>query len=221
MSSASWMTARPPKTRRVADTKIARTGDDLSIRPHLTSMAPRTTHLTQKESVMRKHHKTLLTATGAIAAASTIAITGIAAAAAAPATQQTVSGTEHVQVMSTSTTSTTGSAIAYGAFTAAGTAHLGSAKVGTVVFPAGVIKLSHRPGKGTTHFNPKTCLAVISQPGTYTIVSGTGAYAGITGHGTYQLNLTFIASRSTGKCSSTQPPVAEQELLRLSGPVHL
>ena len=62
---------------------------------------------------------------------------------------------------------------------------------------------------------------MISQPGTYKITGGTGKYAGISGHGTYQLNLTFIASRARGKCSTAAPPVAQQELLRLSGPVHL
>ena len=70
-------------------------------------------------------------------------------------------------------------------------------------------------------FSPRTCLAMISQPGTYKITGGTGKYAGITGHGTYHLSFTFIAARAAGKCSASAPPVAQQELLRLSGPVHL
>jgi hypothetical protein len=166
---------------------------------------------------MLTHHKTLLAA----AAAAAIATTGVTAASASPRSQPAVSGTEHVQIMSTSTTSKTASAIAYGAFTAAGTAKLGSARAGTIAFPGGTIKLSHHAGKGTMHFSPKTCLATISQPGTYKITGGTGKYAGITGHGTYQLSFTFIASRTAGKCSTAVPPIAQQELLRLSGPVHL
>ena len=164
---------------------------------------------------MLTHHKRLLAATGAAAA---IAVTGVTAATATPHSQPRVSGTEHVQVMSTSTTSTTASAIAYGVFTAAGAADLGS---GTITFPGGTVKLSHHAGTGTRHFSPKTCLTMISQPGTYKIISGTGKYAGISGNGTYQLSFTFIGSRTKGKCSTTAPPVAQQQLLRLSGPVQL
>ena len=169
---------------------------------------------------MLKHARKLLAAAAAVAAA-TIAATSITAASAAPRTLPADSGTEHIQIMSTSTTSTTAGAIAYGAFTAAGTVQLGSAKLSKLVFPDGTISISPHPGKGTAHFNPKTCLNLISQPGTYQIVGGTGTYAGIGGHGTYQLNLTFIAARSQGTCSPKQPPVARQELLRLSGPVQL
>ena len=50
---------------------------------------------------------------------------------------------------------------------------------------------------------------------------GTGRYAGISGHGTYQLSLEIVAARTHGGCSSAQPPVAQQELLRLAGPVRL
>ncbi len=169
---------------------------------------------------MHKHHRRLLAAAVA-AAAGTIAVTGVTAASATPRTQPAISGTEHVQVMSTSTTSSPATAIAYGAFTAAGTAKLGSARVGTIAFPGGTIKLSHHAGKGTMRFSPRTCLAMISQPGTYKIIGGTGKYAGISGRGTYQLNLTFIAARANGRCSTAAPPAAQQELLRLSGPVHL
>ena len=169
---------------------------------------------------MPRNYGRLLAAAGAVATAATIAATSIATASAAPRAQQAVSGTEHVQVMSTSTTRPA-TAIGYGAFTAAGHADLGSGKLGKIIFPGGTIMISHRAGRGNNRFNPRTCLAIISQPGTYKIVGGTGRYAGISGHGKYRLSLTFIAARSKGKCSSAKPPVAQQELLRLSGPVHL
>jgi hypothetical protein len=162
----------------------------------------------------------LITAAAAAVAIAACTVTGVTAATAAPRSQPAVSGTEHVQIMSTSTTSKTASAIARGVFTAAGTARLGSGRAGTIAFPGGTIKLSHRAGKGTRQVSPGACLTTISQPGTYKITRGTGKYAGITGHGTYQLSLTFIAARKAGKCSSAAPPVAQQELLRLSGPVH-
>jgi hypothetical protein len=163
----------------------------------------------------------LIAAAGAAAAAAAITVTGVAVASATPRSQPAVSGTEHVQIMSTSTTSKRASAIAYGMFTAGGTARLGSGRAGTIAFPGGTIRLSHHAGKGTMRFSPRTCLAMISQPGTYKITGGTGKYAGISGHGTYQLSLTFIAARTRGKCSTSAPPAAQQELLRLSGPVHL
>jgi hypothetical protein len=169
---------------------------------------------------MLNSHNRLLAAGSAVAAAGAIAVTGATAASAAPRVQPPASGNEHLQIMSTSTTSSRASAIAYGAFTAAGTAKLDSAPVGTIAFPGGTIKISHHPGKGTMRFSPETCLTVIRQPGTYTITGGTGKYTGITGHGSYQLSLTFIASRTAGKCSTGIPPVGQQELLRLTGPVH-
>ena len=113
------------------------------------------------------------------------------------------------------------SAIARGVFTAAGQARVGDARVGTIAFPGGTIVLSHRPGKCSSHFYPAGCLSLISQSGSYQIVRGTGRYAGISGHGTYQLSLEIVAARVHGGCSSAKPPVAQQELLRLAGPVRM
>ena len=73
-----------------------------------------------------------------------------------------VSGTEYIQIMSASTTPGPASAIAHGAFTGAGEALLGDAKLGRMVFPAGTIVLSHEAGHSTSQFNPSTCLAIIS-----------------------------------------------------------
>ena len=154
--------------------------------------------------------------------ATAIAVTSVTAASASPRGHGIVNRTEYVQVMSASTASGPAGAIAYGAFTAAGEAYLGDARLGKIVFPRGTVGLSRKAGKSTSQFNPKTCLAIISQSGTYTIVSGTGTYAGIKGAGRYQLSLEFIARRSAnGKCSSTRAPVAQQKLVRLQGPVAL
>jgi hypothetical protein len=160
----------------------------------------------------------------AAAAVTVIAVTcaaGASAASAAPGTHQPRYSTEYVQIMSTATTGGPASAIARGVITAAGQADLGSAKIGRLVFPGGAITLSHRGSHGTSQFDPRTCLNLVSQAGSYQIVGGTGRYAGIRGHGTYQLSLEFISARSHGQCTSGRPPVAQQELLRLSGPVRL
>jgi hypothetical protein len=167
---------------------------------------------------MRKRNRLLLAAATTTVAV-TGAVTGVTAASASPGSHQAASGTEYVQIVSASTTPGPASAIARGVFTAAGQARLGDARIGTIVFPGGTIVLSHHADRGTSQFDPRTCLSVISQAGTYRIAGGTGRYAGISGHGTYQLSLEIVAARAHGDCSSAKPPVAQQELLRLSGPV--
>jgi hypothetical protein len=69
-------------------------------------------------------------------------------------------------------------------FDAAGEARLGDARDGTITFPAGTIVLSHHAEHGSSQFDPRSCLSVISQSGTYEFVRGTGRYTGISGHGT-------------------------------------
>jgi hypothetical protein len=164
---------------------------------------------------MRKHRKLLLAAT----AAAVITATGVTAAGASPASHQSAVGTEYIQVMSASTTPGPASAIARGVFTAAGQARVSEARTGTIVFPGGTIVLNHRAAHGSSHFYPAGCLSVISQSGSYQIVRGTGRYAGISGHGSYQLSVEIVAARVHGGCSPAKPPVAQQELLRLAGPV--
>jgi hypothetical protein len=165
---------------------------------------------------MRQYRKLLLAAAATTVAA--VTVTGVAAASASPVTGQAVSGIEYVQIMSTAATGPA-SAIARGVFAAGGLARLDDGSGGTIVFPGGTIMLSHRPAKSSSHFYPGGCLSLISQSGSYRIVGGTGRYAGISGHGTYQLSLEIVAARVHGACSSAKPPVAQQELLRLAGPV--
>ena len=164
---------------------------------------------------MLNYRRKLVTAVGGMVAAAALAVTGVTAASAAPA----ASGTEHMQVMSTSTTSGTASVIAYGVFTEAGKADLNSAKVTKFVFPNGTITVTHKKTGGSQHFNKTTCLATISETGTYQITGGTGSYAGISGSGKYQLSVLFLGAKSMGKCATTGAPLAQQELLRIAGPV--
>jgi len=168
---------------------------------------------------MRKNRRSLLAAVAVTSIAVIGAVTGGSAASASPGSPRAVSGTEYVQVMSTSTAGGPASVIARGVFTAAGEAHIGAGRVGTFAFPGGTITLSHRSGRQAPQVDPRTCLTVISQSGTYQITGGTGRYAGISGYGTYQLSLEFIFARSQGQCASGRPPVAQQQLLRLTGPV--
>jgi hypothetical protein len=171
---------------------------------------------------MRKNHRRVLAAAGSMLAAGAIALSGIAAAAAAPhAAQAGTSGIEHFQIMSTSATATKDTVIVYGLFTAGGVDITTSNTTDTFKFPNGTIKVRHSPGTGPQSFNRHTCLITVHQHGTYTLVSGTGKYAGISGHGRYKLDILAIGARSHGKCTQKKPPVTFELIVRASGPAHL
>jgi hypothetical protein len=159
--------------------------------------------------------RTLAAAIGTLSIAAVISGAGLAAASAAPA----ASGTEHFQAVSTSTSSRT-SIIFTGAFTAGGVANVGRT-TGTFKFPGGTFKITHSRGTGKQTFNPRTCLLTVSRHGTYTLGHGTGKYAGISGHGTYQLHILAVARRAHSKCSQSLPPAAFQQIINASGPVSL
>src|SRR5258708_7299061 len=147
--------------------------------------------------------RTLAVAIGTLLVAAVTSGAGLAAASAAPAE----SGTEHFQAVSTSPTSNTSSIIFTGAFTAGGVANIGRA-TGAVTFPGGTFKIRHSRGTGQSSFNPRTCLLTVNEHGAYVLGHGTGKYAGISGHGTYQLHVLAIAQRVHGQCSGSLPPAA-------------
>ncbi len=160
----------------------------------------------------------LASAVTVAAAATVIGGAGLAAAS----THTGVSGTENFQMMTTSATSTTDSVIASGVFTAPGVDHENqSNNTAKFVFSNGTVSLKHSPGTGTQSENPKTCLLTVNLHGTYTLTGGTGAYAGITGNGTYKLSILAIGARSGGKCSQSMPPLAWHQVINASGPVSL
>src|SRR5579875_2103317 len=156
---------------------------------------------------MTKLRSKVLTGMSVVAVAGAVAGTGLTAASASPATGASRSGFESFQLVTTSSRSTApASIIATGLFTAGGVDHPGS-KVDTAVFPNGTFKITHSRGTGTQHF-------------TYRLSGGTGAYAGISGHGIYRLSILLVAARnSAGKCSNKLPPAAFQQIIRAQGPV--
>jgi hypothetical protein len=170
---------------------------------------------------MTKLRSKILGGMSVVALVGVVAGTGLTAASASQVGASARSGFEHFQIMSTSDTSSTQSIIATGLFTAGGVDHAGD-RVDTVVFPDGTFKIAHSPGVGTPHFNPKTCLGLVAVNGTYRLSHGTGAYAGIRGHGIYRVNLTLVGARNAaGKCSDRLPPAAFQLIIRAQGPVSL
>ena len=103
-------------------------------------------------------------------------------------------------------------------FTAAGTDQENQkASTAKFAFPNGTVSVKHSPGTGTHSFNPKTCLATVNLHGTYTYTGGTGAYAGITGTGTYKMSILAVAARSGGKCSQSLPLVAYHQIVDATG----
>jgi hypothetical protein len=160
---------------------------------------------------------------GAVTAAGALTFAGLTTASAGTARHHgVISGIEHFQLMTTSATSNKEKIIALGkVFTAGGIDHEGS-KVDRVVFPGGTFKIRHSRGKGKQQFNPRTCLAVIQLHGTYKLFRGTGNFAGLRGHGKYQLSIVFVAARnSRGRCSEKKAPVAYQQVIKAHGPVSL
>ena len=159
----------------------------------------------------------IATAAGAVMAAAAAALW---LAVPAGATSAGVTGTENFQIMTTSATSSTASVIASGVFTAGGVDKQGN-KVDTFVFSNGSFKVAHS-GPSTAHLNPRTCLLTIVGHGTFKLSGGTGAYANISGAGTYKLNILAVAAKNAaGKCSQKLPPTAFQQIVKASGKVTL
>ena len=153
---------------------------------------------------------------GAIATGATaLAVTGAAFGSGA-------SGSEQFTFVSTSFTGHTFSAIGTGVFTAGGTANLpGKGKGGQVTFANGTVQLTHKQiGKPVATMNAKACYFAQTAKGTFTLVSGTGAYKGITGSGTYTSSFRFVGPIVNGKCGKGKP-VAVQGIITATGHVTL
>jgi hypothetical protein len=175
---------------------------------------------------MLKYGKRLLVAAGVVATASTITVSGLTAASASQAASHTAAShrtasTEHFRLMSTAATSSPSTIIATGKFTAGGTDIAGRTS-DLVKFPGGTFRISHSRGHGKQTVDRRTCLLNVREHGRYKLSHGTGAYAGISGHGRYVLRLTAVAARNAkGNCSQAKLPVAAQETIRAHGPVKL
>jgi hypothetical protein len=147
-----------------------------------------------------------------VGAATVIVIVGAA-------TASTGTKVEHLSFVSTGTDGAY-SVIGTGGFTDGGVARLLNGQ-GTLYLQKGTIKVTVRPGKHSGRPNLKTCLAALTQSGTYKLVGGTGAYKGISGSGSYVGHFTLVGKMLKGKCSRTANPVAAQLIVRGNGPVTL
>ncbi len=166
---------------------------------------------------------------GAVAVAVTalvvpLTVTSAGATSASPTAHHAAGAKEeHFTGMSTNTAvnSTTSTVIATGAFTAGGKDHQLSNHKDRFKFPNGSFVVTHK-GKQHITFNAKKCLLSGKGHGTFVLSKGTGAYAGISGHGVYVLSLAGVGQRkSNGKCDANNnaPPVAFEQLIRAHGKV--
>ncbi len=85
-----------------------------------------------------------------------------------------------------------------------------------LVFPEGTLTLT-LTGTGDFRFNARACIGFNTSRGTWVITSGTGAYAGVTGQGTFEGRNTLSGRRTPEGC----PPVADRLIsnIRLVGTV--
>lgn len=169
---------------------------------------------------MMKLRNRILAGVSVLVVAGATAIAGVTSASASPAAPSGSAGFEFFSLMTTSPSSPSSSIIATGVFTAGGTITDTSNTTANVTFPRGTFVITHSKGTGTPRINPATCLFALAENGTYQLGHGTGAYAGISGHGIYRLNITAVAARnSAGKCSNKF--AAYQQVIKAQGPVHL
>jgi hypothetical protein len=83
-------------------------------------------------------------------------------------------------------------------------------------FTDGSVTIKHsRTGNAKNTYDPATCVGTFTEKGTYTIPNGTGAYAGVSGSGRYQVSGFFQG------CDHHQPPTVALVIIRASGPISL
>ena len=135
----------------------------------------------------------------------TAAVAAVAAgvAVAQPSAFAETSGTEQFSI---TLTSTSADAVAHGLFTDAGTDIESNTNYDVLVLSQGDLRLTHPNARVTeeiTQINTSTCFAKFTQKGGYILSHGTGAYAGIHGHGTYTAKFQLVLGKTNGQCDDS------------------
>ena len=104
--------------------------------------------------------------------------------------------------------------IATGPIHAKGTDTTVSETRDTLTFPNGTVSITHKPKTNRDSFDPVTCLFSFTERGTYQITGGTGAYAGVSGHGHYTVEATGVG------CDQNAPPEVFMLRILAKGPIH-
>ena len=161
-----------------------------------------------------------MTASRTRAAALTAALTGVmlglpaSSATGQSATTAATQGHQRFLLISTDPSEEGGGTVAgFGPIHAKGTDVVINDHRDRFEFPAGNVVIRHQTAKGSTHesHDPKTCYFRFSERGTWTAVSGTGAYAKVDGGGTYR-----VLGQGFG-CNQHQPPKVFTLTIRARG----
>ena len=129
-------------------------------------------------------------------AASTVAVAAVAVVWAGSATGATGS-----QRFSISGSDNGGHVYASGPISGSGRDIVMGANADKFVFPAGSVVISHHATSQHDNFDPRSCTDRFTESGTYSLSSGTGAYAGVTGSGTYSAKGVARGTRTASGCS--------------------
>jgi hypothetical protein len=86
--------------------------------------------------------------------------------------------------------------------------------------PGGTITVEDTDPGGTFDFDPRSCIATIgTSAGVFTVVGGTGAYAGASGGGTFTARGLVVFDRIPGGCS--EEPRSFTAVVTGTGTLHL
>ena len=113
--------------------------------------------------------------------------------------------------------------VAHGVFTGAGRAEQ-HGQTDTLHLGGGAIEVKHPDSQShfRFHLNPTTCYVTIFGRGKYQIMSGTGRFEGVTGHGTYRFHGQGVLNRTdTGDCQKRGEPRYQVSTIRAHGPARL
>jgi hypothetical protein len=149
-----------------------------------------------------------------LGALSALALTvGGAAPFAAADNSSRHSGTQHFLLLGTDPEAGPQALIANGPIHAAGKDNSLTATLDVFVFPKGNVRVRHTPQSSHDSFDPVTCLGSATETGVYKLVGGTGAYAHVSGHGTYTSHVFFVG------CSHSERPSVFTAQIRAQGPI--
>ena len=124
-------------------------------------------------------------------------------------------GTERFVDVQTSATASTFPVAATGPIHALGKDTVLGNNKDKFAFPKGALIVQHTRTAGTSTFDKVTCLNTFTEQGTYKVLSGTGAYVHVSGHGTYSVTGYAIG------CSQKKPPSTFSLVIKAAGPLSL
>lgn len=178
--------------------------------------------------------RTLKAAITLVSTAALVSSVTVAAAQASPASQTRPAATqhrasphaaaraalEHFRIISTSAGSSRQSVLARGQFTAGG--YMVPGKVvkrratDKIVFRSGTFRMARHITRQWLPLPTSACLIRETIHGRYSLRHGTGAFAGISGSGSFALRIRGVIRRSHGKCGG--PMTVFQQITYAGGP---